>query len=201
MFIISATLILTGIVYTTTLPSSDPKVIGTLVPGFALLVVFGLYETFMPLKQPLTPTRVFTRGHGRELTAPFIAAFVVTMFYYAINVIYPTMISVFFTNETTDFRYAVTLTLPANLGLVFGAVLLTLFGTKIGHWRWTLTGSVTIMVVFGALLALGTPTRKGLVIALVFIEQIGFGWAQYLSIAFVQFGTDQTELGIAGGLA
>ncbi|EON98649.1 putative trichothecene efflux pump protein [Phaeoacremonium minimum UCRPA7] len=201
LFIISATLILTGIVYTTTLPSSDPKVIGTLVPGFALLVVFGLYETFMPLKQPLTPTRVFTRGHGRELTAPFIAAFVVTMFYYAINVIYPTMISVFFTNETTDFRYAVTLTLPANLGLVFGAVLLTLFGTKIGHWRWTLTGSVTIMVVFGALLALGTPTRKGLVIALVFIEQIGFGWAQYLSIAFVQFGTDQTELGIAGGLA
>lgn len=38
-------------------------------------------------------------------------------------------------------------------------------------------------------------------IALVFIGQVGFGWAQYLSIAFVQFGCDQTELGISGGLA
>lgn len=201
LFILSATLILTGIVYTTTLPSSNPRVIGTLVPGFALLVVFALYETFMPLKQPLTPTRVFLRGKGRELTAPFVASFVVTMFYYAINVIYPTMIAVLFTDATTDFRYGVVLSLPSNIGLVFGAFLLTVFGSRIGHWRWTLTGSVTVMVVFGALLALVTPSRKGLAIAMVFIEQIGFGWAQYLSIAFVQFGTDQVELGIAGGLA
>jgi hypothetical protein len=110
LFVLSATLILTGIVYTTTLPSSDPKVIGTLVSGFGCLVVFALYETFAPLKQPLTPTHVFTRGNGRELTAPFIAGFVVTMFYYAINVIFPTMISVFFTNESTSFRYAIVLT-------------------------------------------------------------------------------------------
>ncbi|KAJ2906622.1 putative trichothecene efflux pump protein [Zalerion maritima] len=201
LFIVSATLILTGIVYTTTLESSDPKVIGTLVPGFALLIAFALWETFAPLKQPLTPTRLFTRGNGRELTAPFIAGFVVTMFYYAINVIYPTMISVFFTDATSDFREGVILTLPGNLGLTFGAVLLTLFGSKIGHWKWTLTGSVAIMVVFGALMALGTPDRKGMMIAFVFLCQVGFGWAQYLSIAFIQFGTEQVELGIAGGLA
>lgn len=87
LFIVATTLILTGIVYTTTLPSSDPKVIGTLVAGFVLMVVFALYETFAPLKQPLTPTHVFTRDKGRELTAPFIVGFVVTMFYYAINII------------------------------------------------------------------------------------------------------------------
>lgn len=201
LFIVATTLILTGIVYTTTLKSSDPKVIGTLVPGFALMTAFALWETFAPLKQPLTPTRIFTRDNGRELTAPFVAGFVVTMFYYCLNVVYPTMIAVFFTNETTDFKYAIVLTLPQNLGLTFGAVLLTLFGTKIGHWRWTLTGSVTIMVVFGALLALGTPDRFGMVIAFIFIAEVGFGWAQYLSIAFIQFGTDQVELGISGGLA
>ncbi|KAF7556790.1 hypothetical protein G7Z17_g1149 [Cylindrodendrum hubeiense] len=201
LFIIATTLILTGIVYTTTIKSSDPRVIGTLVPGFALMTCFALWETFAPLKQPLTPTRIFTRDNGRELTAPFVAGFVVTMFYYCLNVVYPTMIAVFFTNETTDFKYAIALTLPQNLGLTFGAVLLTLFGTKIGHWRWTLTGSVTIMVVFGALLALGTPDRFGMVIAFIFIAEIGFGWAQYLSIAFIQFGTDQVELGISGGLA
>jgi hypothetical protein len=90
------------------------------------------------------------------------------------------MISVFFTTETTDFRYAIVLTLPQNLGLTFGAVLLTCFGSKIGHWKWTLTASVTIMVVFGALLALGNPDRKGMMIAFVFLAEAGFGWAQYL---------------------
>ncbi|KJR83763.1 uncharacterized protein SPSK_00105 [Sporothrix schenckii 1099-18] len=201
LFTVAAVLTLVGINYSIQLPSSDPKVVGTLVSGLGTLLVFALYETFVPLKQPLTPTRVFTKGRGRDLTAPFVAAFVVTMFYYAINVIYPTMINVFFTDANTSFRYQIVLTLPANLGLCFGAFLLSVLGTRIGHWRWTLTGSVFIMVLFGALMGLVTPERKGLAIALVFIEQIGFGWAQYLSIAFVQFGTDQVELGIAGGLA
>jgi hypothetical protein len=93
------------------------------------------------------------------------------------------------------------MTLPSNLGLVFGEILLICFGTKIGHWKWTLTGSVTIMVFFGALLGLGTPDRKGLMMAMVFLSQMGFGWAQMLSITFIQFGVPQVELGISGGLA
>ena len=201
LFILATTLILVGIVYTTTLPSSHPRVIGTLCSGFGCLVGFALWETFAPLKQPLTPTRIFTRDHGRELTAPFVVGFVVTMFYYCLNVVYPTMIAVFFTDENTDFRYAAVLTLPQNLGLTLGAVLLTCFGSMIGRWRWTLTASVTIMVVFGALLALARPDRFGLTIAMIFLSEVGFGWAQYLSIAYIQFGTDQTELGISGGLA
>jgi hypothetical protein len=58
-----------------------------------------------------------------------------------------------------------------------------------------------MMVVFGALLALVTPERKGMGIAFVFLSMTGFGWAQYLSIAFIQFGVPQVELGISGGLA
>jgi len=80
LFISAATLILVGIVYTTTLPSNDPNVLGTLVSGFVALVAFALWETYAPLKQPLTPTHVFTRDKGRELTAPFIVGSVVTMF-------------------------------------------------------------------------------------------------------------------------
>ncbi|KAB5517489.1 fungal trichothecene efflux pump [Coniochaeta sp. 2T2.1] len=201
LFTVSAVLILIGVVYTTLMPSSDPHVIGTLVPGFVILVIFALYETYMPLKQPLTPSRVFKRGRGRELTAPFIAAAVVTANYYGINVVWPTMINVFFTDATTSVYRATALTLPANLGLLLGAVALSFFGTAVGHWRWTLTGSVSIMVLFGALLALGNPDRFGMMTAFVFLGQVGFGWAQYLSIAYVQFGTDQVELGIAGGLA
>ncbi|KAI1319486.1 MFS general substrate transporter [Xylariaceae sp. FL0255] len=188
LFISFAALILVGIVATTTIPASDPRMIATLVVGFVLLI------------QPLTPPHLFKAGKDREITAPFMAAFVVTEFSYAINIIYPTMVNVFFTRAETPFRSQVLLTLPSNLGLMTGALLMTLLDNKIGHWRWTFIRSVTIMVVFGALLALGTPERKGLVIALVFIGQAGFGWAQYVSIAYVQFGTEQVELGTAGGL-
>lgn len=106
-----------------------------------------------------------------------------------------------FSDASTDYKYRIVLGLPGNLGLCFGAFLLTVFGHRIGHWKWTLTASVTIMVVFGALLALGNPERKGMMIAFVFLCQVGFGWAQYLSIAFIQFGVPQVELGISGGLA
>lgn len=133
-----------------------------------------------------------------NILAIFLTA---AQFYYALNVIWPTMIGVFYTDATSSFQDAIILTLPQNLGLVLGAVLLTSFGSMIGHWKWTLTGSVTMMVVFGALLSLGTPDNKGMMIAFIFLAEVGFGWAQYLSIAFIQFGVDQEELGISGGLA
>lgn len=93
------------------------------------------------------------------------------------------------------------LTLPGNLGLVFGACLLVAFGNLIGHWKWTLTVSWCGMTLFGGLMALVTPYNKGTMIAFTFLMQMFFGWAQYESIAFTQLGVPQEELGISGGLA
>jgi MFS family permease len=83
LFILSATLTLVGIVYTELIPSSSPKVIGLLCAGFGTLVCFILFENIGQrkgwIKQPLTPTRIFTADKGREFTFPFIVGFVVTM--------------------------------------------------------------------------------------------------------------------------
>lgn len=46
-FTASAAMILSGIVYVQLLPSNSPKVIGLLVAGFATLVFFCLWETFV----------------------------------------------------------------------------------------------------------------------------------------------------------
>lgn len=102
---------------------------------------------------------------------------------------------------TTTRSEELLLTLPGNVGLVFGAMLLTGFGNLFGHWKWTLLGSWCGMTLFGGLMALVTPTNKGLMIAFTFLMQTFFGWAQYESIAFTQLGVPQEELGIAGGLA
>lgn len=123
------------------------------------------------------------------------------MFYYGINILYPTMINTFYVTPTTSRSEELLLSLPNNLGLVFGAVLLSCFGNLIGHWKWTLTVSWIGLSIFGGLLALVTPYNKGTMIAFAFLEQMFFGWAQYESIAFTQLGVKQIDLGISGGLA
>ncbi|KAK5000119.1 hypothetical protein LTR66_000981 [Elasticomyces elasticus] len=204
-FVGAAALILAGIVYSTILKSSDPIVIGTLVAGFGALIFFICWETFMPLKQPLTPPHLFTKHKGRALTAPFVAGFVVTMFYYGTNIVWPTMVAVFFASPTDDYTYPMKLSIVQGFGITLGATILSFGATPIAkrgfNWKWQLTTAVTIMTVFGGLLALGNPERLGLCIAFAFLSATGYGFAQYLSIAYIQFGADQVELGIAGGLA
>lgn len=175
--------------------------IAPLVSGFACIIGFALWETFSSVRFPLCPPAIFRSHNGREFTAPFILAFIVTMFYYGINIIYPTMINVFYVGPDTPRSEELLLSLPGNLGLVFGAVLLSCFGNLIGHWKWTLTGSWIGLSIFGGLLAMVTPYNKGTMIAFCFIEQMFFGWAQYESIAFTQLGVRQIDLGISGGLA
>ena len=194
-------LVLVGIINTTYMAASSTLVIAPMVVGFVLLVGFGVWETAGTCPYPLCPPRIFKSHNGREFTVPFIIAFIVTMFYYGINIIYPTMVNVFYITPTTTRSEQLALSLPGNIGLVFGACLLMAFGNLLGHWKWTLCGSWVGMVLFGGLMALVTPTNKGMMIAFAFLEQTFFGWAQYESIAFTQLGVHQHDLGMSGGLA
>ncbi|KXL44413.1 hypothetical protein M433DRAFT_166556 [Acidomyces richmondensis BFW] len=194
-------LVLVGIINTTYMPTTDKNVIAPMCSGFGLLIAFGFWETLSKTRYPLCPPRIFRSHNGREFTVPFIVAFIVTMFYYGINVIYPTMINVFYITATTSRSEQLLLSLPGNLGLVFGAMLLICFGNLFGHWKWTLVISWTGMTIWGGLMALVTPYNKGMMIAFTFLEQTFFGWAQYESVAFTQLGVHQHDLGMSGGLA
>jgi hypothetical protein len=81
--------VLVGIINTTYKKSSDTTVIAPMCVGFGLLVAFGFWETSSKTKYPLCPPRIFRSHEGREFTVPFILAFIVTMFYYGLNIIYP----------------------------------------------------------------------------------------------------------------
>jgi hypothetical protein len=201
LFTAGAVPVLMGIVWTGTYHSNDAHVVAPLCIGFFFLILFGLWEAFGNSKHPLTPTYMFASSHGRDLTAPCIALGVVNMFYYSSSILWPTMIAVFYTDGGTNWKYGIVLSIVQGLAITFGALLLSLFGSKIRHWQWQLTGSVFVMVVFGVLLALGKPTNKGLMIAFVFISQSGYGWAIYLSIAISQMGVEHKDLGHSGGIS
>ncbi|KAJ5523217.1 peroxiredoxin prx5 [Penicillium frequentans] len=192
---------LMGIVWASSYSSTDPHVVATLVVGAVVLVLFALWETYGNLKYPLTPTAIFTSSYGRDFTAPVIALGVINMFYYSSSILWPQMITVFYTNGGEDWKYAVVLSLPQGLGILFGALLLTFLGSYIRHWQWQLTISVFVMVLFGSLLGLVSPHNKGMMIAFLFLSQVGFGWAIYLSIAITQMGVEQQNLGVSGGIS
>lgn len=59
--------VFTGVIYTTIIPSSDPKVIALLVVGFVVIGVFACWEQFGNLKQPMCPPEIFAKDKGREL--------------------------------------------------------------------------------------------------------------------------------------
>ncbi|KAJ5590769.1 hypothetical protein N7450_004741 [Penicillium hetheringtonii] len=201
LFIGGAVPFLMGIVWAGVYDSNDAHVVAPLVVGAVVLVAFALWETFGNLKYPLTPTHVFTSSRGRDFTAPVIALGVVNMFYYSSSILWPQMITVFYTNGGADWKYSIILSLPQGFAILCGAILLSAFGSKLRHWQWQLTGATFVMVLFGSLLGIVTPTNKGTMIAFIFLSQAGFGWAIYLAIAITQMGVDHKSLGVSGGVS
>lgn len=131
----------------------------------------------------------------------YFGGLTICRYYYFVNIAYPTMVNVFFIKATTSRSTILLLSLPPNLGLVFGLILLVCFGNLFGYWRTTLTTAWVGMMLFGTLLALVTPTNKGLMIGLTFLQQMCFSWAQYEFVMFTQFSVHQHDLGMSGGLA
>jgi hypothetical protein len=158
-------LALVGIISTTYKPSSDVTIIAPMVVGFVLIAAFGVWETLSNTRFKLCPPHLFRSHKGREFTAPFIVAFIVTMFYYSVNIIWPTMVNVFYLGPGVSRSTELLLTLPPNVGLVFGSLCLMAFGNTIGHWKWTLAGTWFGMVLFGALMGLVTPFNQPMMIA------------------------------------
>lgn len=205
LFIFGATPFLAGIIYTTIYPSTDIHVIACLVVGAVLLIAFAAWENIGSrrgfLKHPLTPTYVFTAGYGRDLTAPCIALAVINMFYYSSSILWPTMINVFYLDDPTDWKAASLLSVVQGLAILAGVLFLSFFGSSIKRWNWQLSGYTFLMVVFGVLLALGNPDRKGMMIAFVFVSQAAYGASIYLCIAVSQMGVEQKDLGLSGGVS
>lgn len=123
------------------------------------------------------------------------------MFFYSVNIVYPTMINVLWTDATTPLSTQLKYTLPQNLGLIFGSMVLWFYGIKIGHWKWQFIIVFAVMTLFGSLLALATPGNMAMIMVFCFIVQGAYGWAQTLSITWIQMGVPQTQLGISGALA
>jgi len=199
-FIGASTMIICGIIHVELLPANSPKVIGLLVAGFATLIFFIIWETFAPLRLSLTPPKLFRVNKGRRLTVPFICSFIVTMFYYGVNIIWGTMVAVYFDDPTAPRWKNLMLATVQGFGTGAGCAALVILGNRLGHWRLQMIVPFALMTMFGGLFAYVTPERKAAGVAVAFFTSFFFGFVEYLTTTFIQFGADQIDLGIVGGL-
>ena len=96
----------------------------------------------------------------------------------------------------TSLHDTIVLGLVPNIGVVSGGLALMCFGSMIGHFKWTQFASCLLTVLFGALMALGEPDRKAMIIAFTAINQFVFGWALYLACAYTQLGVSCSSFSV-----
>ncbi|KAF2186718.1 hypothetical protein K469DRAFT_726188 [Zopfia rhizophila CBS 207.26] len=176
----SIRLIILGTINTTS--SSDVTVVAPLVFGLVLVAAFVYGKPYLPSSISFYHPYHFQSHDGREFTAPFIVTFIVTMFYYSVNIIWSTMVNMFYITPTTSRSTKLLLTLSPNIDLVFGARLLIAFRNLLGDLNWILIITWTGMTLFRVLMGL-------------------FGRAQYESVVFTRLGVAQQDLRFSSSLA
>jgi hypothetical protein len=186
------------------LPAGDLRVILTLSLGFPTLLAFAFWEAFSNVKFKVCPPAMFKKNNGRDFTMPLVAESIIFMYYYGMNIIYPTMVTELWVTPTTPISEQLALTTPSNLALCGGVTILSAFGTlfsKLIGFRKALIIATGLMLLSGGILTLVSPYNEGLMITFTILQQISYAYAAIAAITLVLWGVHQHDLGIATGLA
>jgi hypothetical protein len=109
-------------------PWKSAHVISTLVVGALLLIAFGLYETFMKLKEPLLPVHLLgNRGLMLSILLWSIGASV----YYAFAIVWPSMLATLYADKHTDPMWVGYAALAVPGGISIGEILGSLYPKKV----------------------------------------------------------------------
>lgn len=80
-------------------PWDSGYVLGTLITGVVVLIIFVLYEVFMPLRRPLIPMHLF-RNYDYDIAN--VLSVVGGMVYYSASVLFPTMVATLYTTNIVE---------------------------------------------------------------------------------------------------
>lgn len=125
-------------------PWKSGRVIGFIVGGFAILVVFVLYEIYMPLKAPFMPMHLF-KNVGWVVASVLLG--IGAGVYYAFAVIFPMQSAVLYANG--DLMYLGCLSSLIGCGIISGQMVGGFLANRIGKVKWQ---CMTMFVVGGAFL-------------------------------------------------
>ncbi|KAK5709650.1 hypothetical protein LTR17_019586 [Elasticomyces elasticus] len=178
-------------------PWISGRVIGMIVGGFAVLVVFVLYEIYMPLKAPFMPMHLF-KNVGWVMASILLG--IGAGVYYAFAVIFPMQSAVLYANG--DLIYLGWLSCVPGSGIVCGQMVGGFLGERIGKVKYQCMTMFVLGGIFLGSAAVINVDNKSTELALVFLGCWFIGWNETICLANATITVhDQQEIGVAGGVA
>jgi len=174
-------------------------VIGTLITGIVCLIAFVIWELKTTNKEPLVPMHLFKNtGWVASVLLLALGASV----YYAMAIIWPSMVAVLYTNDGGASMYSGWLNCISGTLIVAGQIVGGCLSVPIGK---TKLQCIFVLTVGGALLgamASCTPDTKNRAIVLMSLGCFFIGWNESVCLANAGIEVeDQQEIGTAVGMA
>ena len=168
-------------------------VLASLIVGAVTLVAFGIYETYMPLKQPLLPVRLFKIPN---ITACIFVGSTMQMVWLALNVFWPIQISVLFTtNEVTIGLMSCT----TGIALAAGELIFAPIFRTVGYLKWQMVVASMTTAVFGTAMAAVTYETESMGIAFTILAGLAIGWIEMVTIVVTGLVAPPNDIGVAQG--
>ncbi|CAK7219829.1 hypothetical protein SBRCBS47491_003983 [Sporothrix bragantina] len=178
-------------------PWKSAAVICAIVIGAGLLIIFGFWETYAPLREPLVPMHIV-----RDLKWVCNSAVLGlgASAYYSLAIIWPMQASVVY--GATDIELGALSAIP-GIAIVVGQCIGGYLAPKIGRVTWQ---CAFVLVAGGAMIACmatagGDPSTRATCIGLLFVGTTFIGYNEAVALAGTTLlASDQSEIGVAGGL-
>ncbi|CAK7198194.1 hypothetical protein SEUCBS139899_000852 [Sporothrix eucalyptigena] len=175
-------------------PWKSAAVICTIIIGFALLVCFGLWESYADLKYPVMPMAYFLNRGFISLVA---MATIASMFYYSAIILWPSQVTAMFTTSVTYGGWlSCTVSAGTTLGQGTGGIIIR-YG---GNSRYLMIFAAVAMVGFVVSLASLTPETKSAGIALTILGPFWVGFIELSSMSLAPLFCKPEDIGLASGM-
>ncbi|KAK4936926.1 hypothetical protein LTR10_022304 [Elasticomyces elasticus] len=172
---------------------TSSHVLATLILGCLLLVLFGLYETFLPPKQPLLPIRILK---NRNYLAVVVAGSVGQMVFVCLSVLWPAEVGSLFTTDNVKIGW---ISITSGLALAVGEIVIGPVFKAIGHARWQLIFScVGLTATLGGMAAIN-QSKLSAGMALTILAGFFTGWMELIVLVMNGLVHQPRDLGLANG--
>ncbi|CAK7206317.1 hypothetical protein SEUCBS139899_009105 [Sporothrix eucalyptigena] len=169
------------------------KVIGFLVAGAVLLIMFALWEVYGAGDYPLVPMHLLRNAAFMSLA---FASGIATMTYFALLLIWPNQLSLLY---DTSFMGVGLKSCVIQSGTSIGYLISSLVMKPLGKQKWQFVFGLIVLAAFMGGMAGTTPNTQTMALFFLGIVGASIGWIECIALTLAPFCLKHDELGIALG--
>ncbi|KAF4334397.1 trichothecene efflux pump [Fusarium beomiforme] len=195
LLVAGLTLFLLGISWGGPYPWNSARVLGLLVSGGVILILFVLFETFGGARKPIVPVHHFRDIRG--FTCVVIISAITGCLQTALFILWPSQVLYIFGSTSSGWQQTAWMSSVVNFASWSGIIIIGPLFHIIKHLRFQLmVGSAWMTAFLGAMSAI-TYTKMNSAIAFSFLASFPMGWGEIFTMLMVQYIVSDQDLGVA----